>query len=191
MEVVKTALPGLVLLTPRQFTDDRGIFWETYHEKKFAEHGLPAAAEFVQDNQSVSKRGVLRGLHFQQEPYAQGKLVRCITGRVLDVVVDIRPASPTFGQHEKFLLTAESGQLLWVPKGFAHGFVALEDDTVFVYKCTDFYHKAAEGGLLWNDPALGIDWELDRYGITSPIVSEKDLELSSWKAFSQSLKADA
>lgn len=191
MEVIQSLLPGLALIKSRQFADDRGVFWETFHEKTFLANGLPAAAEFVQDNQSVSRRGVLRGLHFQQQPHAQGKLVRCVHGRVLDVVVDIRPDSPAFGRHEKFLLTACEGQLLWVPPGFAHGFVALEEDTVFVYKCTNFYNKPSEGGLLWNDPDLGIDWELDRYGIREPIVSEKDRQLLSWQQFSQLLKANA
>lgn len=179
MEFKPAALEGLVEITPRQFEDERGVFWESYSQKLFAEHGIPH--DFVQDNHSWSKKGVLRGLHCQHAPYEQGKLVRCITGRVLDVVVDIRPNSPTFGQHDKFILDSRIGNLLWVPGGFAHGFVALEE-AVFVYKCTNYYHKASESGIVWNDPDLGIDW-----GVTDALVSAKDQVLPTFKAFTEQL----
>jgi dTDP-4-dehydrorhamnose 3,5-epimerase len=181
MEFRPATLEGVVEIFPRQFEDERGIFWESYSQKLFAEHGIPH--DFVQDNHSWSRRGVLRGLHCQHAPHEQGKLVRCITGRVLDVVVDIRPQSPTFGQHAKFFLDSQRGNLLWVPGGFAHGFVALEE-AVFVYKCTNYYHKAAESGILWNDPDLNIDW-----GVADPIVSAKDQVLPTFRAFTEQLSA--
>ncbi|MBO0932501.1 dTDP-4-dehydrorhamnose 3,5-epimerase [Fibrella aquatilis] len=174
MQVRQTAIDGLIELTPRIFHDERGHFFESYNKTLFTSLGLPM--DFVQDNQSFSTKGVLRGLHFQSEPFAQGKLVRVITGKVLDVVVDIRPDSATFGQHETFVLDATLANMVWVPEGFAHGFVALED-SIFSYKCTNIYNKTAEGGLLWNDPDLGIDW-----GITNPNVSEKDQILPTFKA---------
>ncbi len=166
MQVRHTSIEGLIELIPRVFEDERGHFLETYNKPLFEKLGLPI--DFVQDNQSFSVKGVLRGLHFQSEPYAQGKLVRVITGQVLDVAVDIREDSPTFGQYETFLLDARLSNMAWIPGGFAHGFVALED-SVFSYKCTNVYNKHAEGGLVWNDPDLNIDW-----GIANPIVSDKD-----------------
>jgi dTDP-4-dehydrorhamnose 3,5-epimerase len=174
MDFKTTRFDGLIEITPRVFFDERGYFYETYQKALFIKHGIPQ--DFLQDNQSFSLKGVLRGLHFQKPPYAQGKLVRVISGSVLDVVVDIRPKSPTFGQHEKFLLSAENRKMVYVPEGFAHGFYTLED-AVFSYKCTNIYDKASEGGIIWNDADLNIDWECK-----SPIVSEKDLELSSFKA---------
>ena len=173
MQVRQTAIDGLLELIPRVFHDERGHFFESYSKPQFASLGIPV--EFVQDNQSFSTEGVLRGLHFQREPFAQGKLVRVITGRVLDVVVDIRPNSATFGQHDTFVLDAALANMVWVPEGFAHGFVALED-SIFSYKCTNVYNKQAEGGLLWNDPDLGIDW-----GISNPNVSEKDQILPTFR----------
>ena len=131
--------------------------------------GLPAGLDWVQDNQSKSQPGVLRGLHFQRPPHAQAKLVRVAQGRALDVVVDLRRDSPTFGQHQTVELSAAVGNILFVPVGFAHGFVALEEDTLFLYKCSDYYAPQSEGGLRWNDPALGIDW-----GVREPLVSPKD-----------------
>ena len=174
MQVRQTAISGLIELIPRVFTDERGHFFESYNKPLFTSLGLPF--DFVQDNQSFSTKGVLRGLHFQNEPFAQGKLVRVIRGQVLDVAVDIRPESPTFGQYESFLLTAELANMAWIPAGFAHGFVALED-SIFSYKCTDVYNKQAEGGIHWNDPDLNIDW-----GITHPNVSDKDEVLPSFRA---------
>ena len=173
MQFKQSHIQGLVEILPRVFSDERGFFFESYSKKIFAENGIPF--EFVQDNQSFSSKGVLRGLHFQQEPFAQGKLVRVITGKVMDVVVDIRPQSPTFGQHATFLLDSQLNNLVYVPTGFAHGFVVLED-AIFHYKCTNLYNKSAEGGLRWNDPVLGIDW-----GIGHPVVSEKDQILPGFK----------
>lgn len=169
MQVRQTAIEGLIELIPRIFEDERGYFFESYNKPLFTSLGLPV--EFVQDNQSFSVKGVLRGLHMQNEPFAQGKLVRVISGQVLDVAVDLRPGSPTFGQHETFLLDAKLANMAYIPEGFAHGFVALED-SIFSYKCTNVYHKASESGIIWNDPDLNIDW-----GVSNPIVSEKDQEL--------------
>jgi dTDP-4-dehydrorhamnose 3,5-epimerase len=174
MQIRETSIAGLVEIFPRVFQDDRGFFFESYNEEIFKKLGLPT--NFVQDNQSFSIKGVVRGLHFQNAPFAQGKLVRVISGRVLDVAVDIRPESPTFGKHEVFELRSDTNNMAYVPEGFAHGFVALED-SVFSYKCTNVYNKGAESGLLWNDPDLGIDW-----GIADPIVSEKDIILPTFKA---------
>lgn len=173
MQIRKTSIEGLVEIFPRVFEDERGCFFESYNEEAFRNAGLPT--NFVQDNQSFSVKGVLRGLHFQKAPFAQGKLVRVISGRVLDVAVDIRPDSPTFGKYEIFDLTASQNNMAYVPEGFAHGFVALED-SIFSYKCTNLYSKVSESGIIWNDPDLNIDW-----GITDPIVSEKDLVLPKFK----------
>lgn len=160
-------IAGPVLLRPRVFADDRGSFMETFSQRVFDE--VIGAQRFVQDNESTSKAGVLRGLHFQLAPHAQGKLVRVSQGEVLDVCVDIRRDSPTFGRHIKVRLSAAEPSFLWVPPGFAHGFVALADGTVFNYKCTDYYQPAAERTIRWDDPELGIDW-----GVDAPLVSPKD-----------------
>lgn len=174
MQIRETSIKGLVEITPRIFEDERGSFFESYNEEAFRKAGLPTG--FVQDNQSFSIKGVLRGLHFQNAPYAQGKLVRVIVGRVMDVAVDIRPESPTFGQYELFELDAIRNNMVYIPEGFAHGFVALED-SVFSYKCTNLYNKACESGIIWNDPELAIDW-----GLADPIVSDKDQQLPSFKS---------
>ncbi|NDK57159.1 dTDP-4-dehydrorhamnose 3,5-epimerase [Pontibacter fetidus] len=160
-------IEGLVEFQPRVFRDDRGYFLETFSMKWFEPLGIQP--NFVQDNQSVSTKGVLRGLHFQKPPYAQGKLVRVSSGRALDVAVDLRKDSLTYGKYVTCILDAEKQNVFYIPAGFAHGFVALEDNTTFLYKCTDFYQPSAEGGLLWNDPELGLDW-----GIENPLVSPKD-----------------
>lgn len=160
-------ISGLVLLRPRSFADDRGSFMETWSQRAMDE--ATGSQRFVQDNESISRAGVLRGLHFQLDPHAQGKLVRVSRGAAIDVCVDIRRDSPTFGQHVKVHLSAEAPTLLWVPPGFAHGFAALEDGTVFNYKCTAYYHPQAERTIRWDDPALGIDW-----GVRDPLVSDKD-----------------
>jgi dTDP-4-dehydrorhamnose 3,5-epimerase len=173
MEFRPTQIEGLIEIYPRIFGDSRGHFFESYRQEVFAQNGIPF--EFVQDNQSFSTAGVLRGLHFQNSPFAQGKLVRVITGKVIDVAVDIRPNSPTFGQHRTFILDAVLQNMVYIPAGFAHGFAALED-SVFSYKCTNNYNKSAEGGIIWNDPDLAIDWE-----IKTPNVSEKDLVLPTFK----------
>ncbi len=173
MEFRKTSIEGLIEIYPRVFGDARGHFFESYREDLFAQNGIPF--QFVQDNQSFSTAGVLRGLHFQNTPFAQGKLVRVIIGKVIDIAVDIRPDSPTFGKYEKFVLDAKLQNMVYIPEGFAHGFAALED-SIFSYKCTNNYNKASEGGIIWNDSDLNIDWCIE-----NPNVSEKDLELPNFK----------
>jgi dTDP-4-dehydrorhamnose 3,5-epimerase len=176
MEVTETKLKGLVVIKPRVFEDDRGYFFESYNKNSFERSGLKM--DFVQDNQSLSQKGVLRGLHFQDPPHAQGKLVRVITGAVFDVAVDIRKQSPTYGQWFGLELTEKNKWMLYVPEGFAHGFLTLEDNTIFSYKCTNTYNKAAEGCILWNDPQINIDWN-----VKNPLLSPKDLEGTAFKDF--------
>jgi dTDP-4-dehydrorhamnose 3,5-epimerase len=175
MQVTAHRIKGLLEIQPRIFEDERGYFFESYNKQAFAEAGL--TDEWVQDNQSISSKNVLRGMHFQRPPYAQAKLVRVATGRALDAVIDLRHGSPTFGQWATFELDSKKQNMVYVPAGFAHGFLALEDNTIFVYKCTNVYHKASEGGILWNDPAVGINW-----GVSDPIVSEKDQQLEPLSA---------
>ncbi len=170
MEVTLFEIPGPMLIKQRVFHDERGYFYETYNEPLFTKNGLDA--RFVQDNQSSSKKNVLRGLHFQLPPFEQGKLVRVIKGKVLDVAVDIRKNSPTFGRHLAVEISAENQFIFWIPPGFAHGFISLEEDTVFLYKCTNVYSKESERGIRWDDPTLNINW-----GVDTPLVSEKDQEL--------------
>lgn len=159
-----------MIVEPRVYADDRGYFFESFSERKFSElTGLDV--RFVQDNESLSRKGTLRGLHFQREPYAQAKLVRVVRGRVLDVAVDIRPESPTFGRYVSVELSGDNHRQMFIPKGFAHGYVALEDDTVFQYKCDEYYHPEAEGGITWDDPQIGIAWPLPSEEL---ILSEKD-----------------
>ena len=169
MEVIKTELEGVVILEPRLFKDDRGYFFESFSQREFDEKVRPV--KFVQDNESKSVYGVLRGLHFQKPPFAQSKLVRVIQGAVLDVAVDIRVGSPTYGKHVAVELTAENHRQLFIPRGFAHGFSVLTDEVVFQYKCDNFYAPQSEGAIAWNDPALGIDWRIPE---ASVILSEKD-----------------
>lgn len=170
MNVIKTDIEGVVVIEPKVFGDERGYFFESFNaERFFAETGIDVA--FVQDNESRSKRGVLRGLHFQREPYAQAKLVRVVQGRVIDVAVDIRPGSPTFGKYVATELSGENHRQMFIPKGFAHGYVVLEDDTVFQYKCDEYYHPESEAGIAWNDPQIGIEWPLSEDEI---ILSDKD-----------------
>lgn len=166
----KLSIPGLVLIQGRKFADDRGYFKELF---KQSEYGALGDYEFVQDNFSVSKKGAVRGLHYQMPPYAQGKLIQVLKGSVYDVAVDIRKSSPTFGKWIGVELSAENDKMFFIPPGFAHGFVALEDDTYFLYKCTAEYDKASEAGIRYDDPELAIDWPLQE-GL---VVSEKDLEL--------------
>ncbi|MBC8082879.1 MAG: dTDP-4-dehydrorhamnose 3,5-epimerase [Hymenobacter sp.] len=170
MEIKQHTLAGVVEFLPRVFGDARGAFFESFSTRLVEQAGV--RHEWVQDNQSSSARGVLRGLHFQRPPHAQAKLVRVAQGRALDVVVDIRRNSETYGQHLLVELDARRYNVLYVPVGFAHGFVALEDDTLFLYKCSDYYQPTAEGGLRWNDPALGISWNLD-----DALISDKDQAL--------------
>ena len=167
MEIVKTPIEGLLVIKPKIFTDDRGYFFESWSKVAFEKEGLHL--NFVQNNQSLSAKDVLRGLHFQNPPFAQGKLVSVIKGAVLDVVVDIRKNSATFGKHFSLVLTGENKTSFWIPPGFAHGFITLEEDTIFSYKCTEVYNKQSEGSIMWNDKYLNIDW-----GIENPNVSEKD-----------------
>jgi dTDP-4-dehydrorhamnose 3,5-epimerase len=169
-------LPNLLLIEPKVFEDHRGHFFESYREDVLAEFG--DSPVFVQDNQSLSQKGILRGLHFQKEPHAQGKFVRVITGAVLDVALDIRKSSPTYGQFVAEELTAQNKRMLYIPPGFAHGFLTLEDHTIFTYKCTQYYHPQSEGGVLWNSPSLQIPW-----GISQPILSAKDELLPDFSVF--------
>ena len=166
LNVTQTPLPGVLLIEPRVFADERGFFLETYNVARFRELGI--AASFVQDNHSRSHRGVLRGLHYQ-EPNAQGKLVRCSSGSVYDVAVDVRVGSPAFGRWFGIELSGENRLMLWVPPGYAHGFCALTDDADLIYKCTELYDAKSDRAIRWNDPALGIEWP-----VTDPIVSAKD-----------------
>jgi len=177
MKLLPTALPGVVIIEPAVFGDDRGWFYESFNEAKFNaaldDIGLPAAPRFVQDNHSQSKAGVLRGLHYQLPPHAQGKLVRVVRGAAYDVAVDIRAGSPTFGQWVGVELNADNKRQLWIPEGYAHGFIALEDDTHFLYKTTDVWSKDCERSILWNDPAIGIQWPIPA-GVGGPLVAPKD-----------------
>lgn len=168
MKVEKCKLGGVLLVTPQVFGDDRGFFMETYNQQKFADLGLPTT--FVQDNHSKSSKGVLRGLHYQS-PMWQGKLVRVVQGEIFDVAVDIRAGSPTFGEWVGFTLNDENKQQLYVPEGFAHGFVVTSDTAEVVYKCTNLYEPAQEGSVLWNDPDIGIEWPVDE-----PLLSQKDID---------------
>ena len=179
MKMIPTAIPDVVVIEPQAFEDERGWFMESFNEQRFPhglrELGLTPPRPFVQDNHSCSHKDVLRGLHFQRPPYAQGKLVRVVRGAAFDVAVDIRPGSPSFGKWVSAELSAENHRMLWVPEGFAHGFLALEDDTHFLYKTTDYYCKECEGAIRWDDPEIGIEWpEID-----SVIIGEKDRRAGS------------
>ena len=176
MEIIETKIKDLLIIKPDVFIDERGYFFESYNRQRFLEHGLDMT--FVQDNESQSMKDVLRGLHFQRPPFAQGKLVRVVKGSVMDVAVDLRKGSPTYGQWESVVLTEGNKFMYWIPEGFAHGFVCLADDSVFTYKCTNVYNKTSEGSILWNDSDLGINW-----GIKNPILSEKDKVASLFKDF--------
>lgn len=169
MKVLDTPLPGLVLLEPQVFGDARGYFFESFSER--SRDGIPEDVRFVQDNESKSRYGVIRGLHFQRPPYAQSKLVRVVSGRVLDVAVDIRPGSPTFGRSYSVELSGENHLQLFIPKGFAHGFSVLSEEVVFQYKCDEYYHPESEGAIAWDDPDLAIDWQIPSGDV---LVSEKD-----------------
>jgi dTDP-4-dehydrorhamnose 3,5-epimerase len=172
MEILTTKFPGLMIVKPSVFEDHRGYFFESYNQKDFQSKGIQTI--FVQDNQSKSGYGVLRGLHYQLNPEAQAKLVRVIEGKVLDVVVDIRVGSPTFGQSYSIELSAENKMQLLIPRGFAHGFSVLSETAVFYYKCDNYYNKDAEAGIIFNDPALNIDWQLPEGDM---ILSDKDRQL--------------
>lgn len=172
MNVYKTHIDGLLIIEPQVFGDERGFFVETYNAERYKEVGI--TNDFLQDNLSKSSKGVLRGLHFQKPPYAQGKLVQVVQGSVLDVAVDVRHGSSTFGEWVSVELNEQNKKQFWIPEGFAHGFITLEDDTLFSYKCTNVYAPDHDGGIIWNDEDLAIDWQLEKYDIKDPIVSEKD-----------------
>jgi dTDP-4-dehydrorhamnose 3,5-epimerase len=177
MEIEKTKLEGCVIVRPRKFHDDRGYFFESFNEAQFQEI-TGTQTRFVQDNQSFSTYGVLRGLHAQDGEYAQAKLVRVLQGEVLDVAVDARPGSDTFGQHVALRLSAENNEQLFIPRGFLHGFVVLSETAVFFYKCDNYYNKASEKGVVYNDPALNIDWIVAQENLN---LSEKDVVLPTLK----------
>jgi dTDP-4-dehydrorhamnose 3,5-epimerase len=173
MNFIPTHLSGCFVLEPKVFKDERGYFMESYNEATFND-GVGQKVHFVQDNQSYSSRGVLRGLHYQTGEFAQAKLVRVIEGEVLDVAVDLRPESPTYGAHFSVLLSAENNKQLFIPRGFAHGFLVTSETAIFFYKCDNFYNAASEGGLIYNDATVNIDWEFDSKDL---IISEKDIVL--------------
>lgn len=176
MELKETPINGLYVFKPTVFQDKRGYFVESYNEQTFQNLGI--TEHFVQDNQSCSQKGVVRGLHFQRPPFEQAKLVRVLQGKALDFAVDIRTGSPTYGQYYAVLLTADNFTQFFIPAGFAHGFAALEDNTVFAYKCSNFYHKASEGSIKYNDPLLHIDWQVEQ-----PLISEKDTTGADFRNF--------
>lgn len=175
MNISKTKIPDVLIIEPKVFGDERGFFYESYNHKKF-EQAVGKEVNFVQDNHSKSTKGVLRGLHFQKAPYAQGKLVRCVVGEVFDVAVDIRENSDTYGQWVGIILSAENKRQLWIPEGFAHGFLVLSETAEFLYKATNYYHPESEGGIIWNDKNISIDWPIDNDNI---ILSQKDMALLS------------
>ena len=176
MEIEEKEIKGLIEIFPKVFGDQRGFFLETFNASRY--NDILRNVQFVQDNFSSSNKGVLRGLHFQNPPYSQGKLVQVITGSALDVAVDLRRNSETYGQHVKVLLSSEKRNQFWIPEGFAHGFIALEDNTIFSYKCTNYYNPQSEVTILWNDRNLKIDWQID-----NPIISPKDKEGVLFKDF--------
>lgn len=173
MTIEKTVLEGCVILKPNVYKDERGYFFESFNEKTFSKN-INSSVKFIQDNESYSLKGVLRGLHYQRGKYAQAKLVRVIKGEVLDIAVDIRKNSKTFGNYVSVRLSEHNKKQLFIPRGFAHGFVVLSDEVIFNYKCDNYYNKESEGGIIYNDPTLNIDWQLDQ---TKYIISEKDLAL--------------
>lgn len=167
MEIIKTNLEGVLIIQPQVFEDDRGYFFEAFNAINYRKAGLPT--DFVQDNESKSKKGVLRGLHFQKPPFAQGKLIRVIQGAVMDVAVDIRKNSSTYGAWTSVVLSSENKMAFWVPEGFAHGFVTLAEENIVLYKCTAPYNKESEGAIRWNDPTVNVNWNIE-----NPLLSPKD-----------------
>jgi len=178
MKLEETHLKGCFILSPKVLEDDRGLFFESFNHKSF-EKLSGFSVNFVQDNQSVSKKGVLRGLHYQTGVFAQAKLVRVVKGKVLDVCIDLRPESKTFGQHFSIILDDKKNQQLYIPRTFAHGFVVLKEDTIFSYKCDNYYNKSSESGILYNDPSLNIDWNLSKNQL---LLSEKDKQLPTFES---------
>ena len=176
MQIHTTPISDLLIIQPTVFEDSRGYFYESYSKTLFKQNGIDV--DFVQDNQSLSQASVLRGLHFQNPPFAQGKLVRVIKGAILDVAVDLRKNSPTYGKHYDLELNEKNKTMLWIPPGFAHGFLTLENETIFSYKCSNYYNKSSEDTILWNDADIGINW-----GIENPNLSEKDKQGKKYKDF--------
>ncbi|MCK9163314.1 MAG: dTDP-4-dehydrorhamnose 3,5-epimerase [Bacteroidales bacterium] len=176
MKIIKTPIPDLLVIEPNVFNDQRGYFFESYNQEHYFNNNMDML--FVQDNESKSGKDVLRGLHFQKPPFAQGKLVRVIQGKVLDVAVDLRQGSPTYGKYHAVELDAISKKMFYIPEGFAHGFLTLEEDTIFSYKCTNYYNKESEGSILWSDETIGVEW-----GIENPILSAKDMKGPLFKDF--------
>ncbi len=182
MQVIPTNIPDVLIFEPKVFGDHRGYFFESFRQDVFEQ--AVGKIHFIQDNQSRSSYGVLRGLHFQRPPYTQSKLVRCLEGEVLDVAVDLRIGSPTYGQHAAVRLSAENHRQLWVPKGFAHGFVVLSETAIFAYKCDNYYAPEYDAGVLWNDPQLGIDWQIPTEAVQLSGKDEKQPAFSSCDCFS-------
>ncbi len=176
MEFIKTPIEGLSIIKPKVFEDERGHFYESYNKAVIDSNFLDVT--FLQDNQSLSQKNVLRGLHFQNPPFGQVKLIRVIKGAVLDVVVDVRKKSPTYGKHYKIEINEHNKLMVWIPEGFAHGFLTLEDNTIFQYKCSNIYNKASECCISWNDPDLNINWE-----VSNPIISDKDKQGIAFKNY--------
>ncbi|MBP6978748.1 MAG: dTDP-4-dehydrorhamnose 3,5-epimerase [Bacteroidales bacterium] len=176
MQIIRADIPDVLIIKPDFYRDSRGYFFESWNKETFARHGL--SMEFVQDNESKSQKGVIRGLHFQVPPFEQGKLVRVVRGAVLDVAVDLRQNSPWYGKCTTVILTSQNKWMYWIPPGFAHGFLTLKDGTLFSYKCTQVYHKESEGCIRWNDPDLHIPW-----GISNPLVSSRDNHAPLFKDF--------
>jgi dTDP-4-dehydrorhamnose 3,5-epimerase len=174
LKIEQTPIKDLQIIIPTVFTDERGYFFEAYHQQKLEDLGL--SIDFIQDNQSFSQKGTIRGLHYQNPPYAQSKLVRVLSGEIIDVAVDLRKDSPTFGQHYSILLSAENQKQLFIPQGFAHGFSVLSETATILYKCDEVYHKESEGGIRFDDAELNIDWGVE---VQSAVVSEKDMALPS------------
>lgn len=178
MIVLDTSIKDVKIIEPQVYSDERGFFMESWNQEKFEKLVTGKQVRFVQDNHSRSSKGVLRGLHYQLSPYEQGKLVRCVTGKVFDVAVDIRKNSPTFGQWVGVVLSAENKRQLWIPEGFAHGFVTLSNSADLLYKATNYYHRDSEGSISWNDPDINIKWPMD--GV---LLSEKDLDSQSFLSY--------
>lgn len=175
MIVTSTSIPDVLIFEPKKYDDDRGYFYESFNQHLF-EEAVGRKITFVQDNQSQSRKDVIRGLHYQMAPSAQGKLVRCVLGEVYDVAVDIRPDSPTYGQHVGVHLSAENRKQLWIPEGFAHGFATLSEIAIFLYKTTNYYDPVSERSILWSDTAFNIDWK-----VANPVLSDKDLAAPNFK----------
>ena len=176
MNFIKVEIEGLIIIEPTVYQDERGYFFEAYNKNNFEKAGIKT--QFVQDNQSLSQKNVLRGLHFQKPPYSQAKLIRIIKGRVLDIAVDLRKGSKTYGQYYSLELSEYNKKMFYIPEGFAHGFLTLEDNTIFSYKCSDFYNAESEDAILWNDKTIDVDW-----GIETPILSGKDKKAQCFDQF--------